>query len=89
MDHRSVDRDHQIDQRGNGGSVLEIVKLFADMRQPRRARERRCVLAAQFALDAHEVCIAREERCELRESNRAVAIVGVMEASRPRDGNAA
>ena len=44
MHHRGVDRDHQVDQRGDRGGVVEIFELVADMGEPRRAREQLGIL---------------------------------------------
>ena len=84
MRDAGVDRDHEIEQRDDGGGVGEVLQVGTESVDVRQRSQNFLIAVAQIALQADKLnSFIAEQRGQLAQRDRAVVIVLVGRAAGP------
>ena len=88
MHHRSIHRDHQIEELDHRRRIGKIGELIADHRHIGMGAQRGAFGGIQVLLETHELHVRHRQQCgEALEGDRPVAIVLVRRAPLPDDAD--
>lgn len=83
MGNRGVHRDKQIQTTDHCRGIGEVPQLAAEVRQLRLGRPPFRIFRPRVLLHRHKGGIGGEQRPQLRQAHRTVAVIGVTRISRP------